>query len=474
MRARLAGLRGRVAVLATVTVAAVLATVGFAAVRSFEDRERDRLDESLAAPSAPEIARSLGGEPGPGGFAGPPGARGFGPGDQGGPGVRPGRGPGSSPDLGAEERYARVIGDGEVLAGLGAPEDLPTPEGPGLRTIEDPGGGSYRSLARPVRAGILLETGAGLGPLEERVASVRNRLLLIGAAGIGLTAIVAWWLAGLALAPLRRLREAAARVGSTEDLSRRISGGEPGTEVGELTGEMNAMLERLERSAAETQAALEATRRFAGDAGHELRTPMTSLLANAGALRRNPGIDPAERADALAEIEADAARTVRLLETLQVMARGDAAATLPREAVELTALVAAAVESASSRHPELDWRLDPAVNEAAIEGWPDGLRALVDNLLENAARHGGRQVRVSVTQAGTGLELAVDDDGPGIPAEERERVFGRFERGRGTTTAGSGLGLALVRQQAELHGGAAHVEEAVLGGARLVVSLPHG
>jgi two-component system, OmpR family, sensor histidine kinase PrrB len=243
--------------------------------------------------------------------------------------------------------------------------------------------------------------------------------------------------------------------------------------VSELAASINSMLGRLERSASETDAALEATRRFAGDAGHELRTPMTALQANPGTLRRNPDLSPSDRRAALAGAEREAERAARLLEMLQTLARGDAGAALPRESVDLPALTESAVEAARSRHPDVTWHLKAPRGELRVTGWPDGLRALVDNLLENAARHGrpGGEVRTELAANGAALVLTVDDDGAGVEASERERIFERFRRGNGARTDGSGLGLALVRQQARLHGGEVSISDSPLGGARFRVSL---
>jgi two-component system sensor histidine kinase PrrB len=262
-------------------------------------------------------------------------------------------------------------------------------------------------------------------------------------------------------------------VSTTRDLSTRLPAEDAPGEVAALTESINAMLGRLERSAVTTEDALEATQRFAADAGHELRTPMTALRANLGALRRNPDLAPAERQAALAEAEREVARAGRLLEALQTLARGDAGAALPLDRVELGSVAEAAVESARGRHPRIDWTLDAPAEELEVAGWPDGLRAVLDNLLENAARHGRPDGRVStsVQREGGAVAITVDDDGPGVHAGERELIFHRFARGAGAAEQGSGLGLALVRQQARLHEGDATVADSPLGGARFRVTV---
>lgn len=462
-------LRGRVAVVATATVAMVLLLVGAVAVASFADRERDRIDQQLTSRPAPELARALGaGAGGRGSVPEPPTDALGSPGsDQG--GADGGFGPQVLRPTG---EYVRLISDGEVVRSVDAPADLPVPDGPGLRTL-GAGGTSYRSLAREAGPGTLIEIGIDLDESDARIAELRDRLLLIGLAGVLLVAALSWWLADLALRPLGALRDEAGRVSGTDDLSKRVDPGKSPAEIEALTESINAMLGRLEDSAAETERALQATRRFAGDAGHELRTPMTALQANLGAVRRNPDLDPAEREAALAQMDADAARMMRMLETLQTLARGDSAAVLPREQVELTALAGSAVESARRRHPSIGWKLDVPSGEVAVEGWPDGLRAMTDNLLENAARHGreGGEVTVTLSRDRELVLMIVDDDGDGVPPDQRERIFDRFERGGSADADGSGLGLSLVRQQARLHGGEVTVGESPAGGARFRVSL---
>ena len=449
-------LRGRVALMATLALAAVLLLVGAGALTSFSDRERQRVDQSLENRPPRELARALATS---GGFPQrpdrPPPDDEFGP-----SALRP------------QGEYVRLTVNGETVRGVDVPEGLPVPDGPGLRTL-DAGGVEYRSLARTVAPGTLVETGVDLSEVQARIDELRNRLLLVGLAGVLLVAAVSWWLAGIALRPLARLGEAAGEVGGTEDLSRRIEAGSGVTEVETLTESINSMLARLEASSEETRKALDATRRFAGDAGHELRTPMTSLRANIGTMRRNPDIDAADYEAALEQMDLDSARMMRMLGTLQTLARGDAAAALPKQRVELTGLVGSAVGAARSRHPDITWKLDSPAAEIEMSGWADGLMSMLDNLLENAARHGSRGGEVTTTlSASQGrIELMVDDDGPGIEPDRREQLFERFERGDSGGREGTGLGLSLVRQQARLHGGDAVAEESPAGGARFRVTL---
>jgi signal transduction histidine kinase len=171
--------------------------------------------------------------------------------------------------------------------------------------------------------------------------------------------------------------------------------------------------------------------------------------------------------DALAEHR----RLVDLLDGLQALARGDAAAVAHGE-VDLAELAALSVEAAAARHPHVAWSSELPDGPVVVRGWEPGLRMLADNLVENAARHGrgpGGRVVVSV---GPGPTLVVDDDGPGVGAADRARIFEPFVRSNGAAAdavPGSGLGLALVAQQVRDHGASIEVADSPLGGARFSV-----
>ncbi|MEA2458954.1 MAG: two-component system, OmpR family, sensor histidine kinase PrrB, partial [Thermoleophilaceae bacterium] len=230
----------------------------------------------------------------------------------------------------------------------------------------------------------------------------------------------------------------------------------------------NAMLARLSRSAADRERAIEATRRFAADAGHELRTPMTSIQARLSALARHPDEPPERRTEMAEEALEQQRRAVTLLDGLQALARGDAAPAL--EPLDLADAVDAALAAARDRHASVRWTADVPDGAIAVDAWEPGLRALLDNLLENAARHGRTGGEVRVTLRGDDApELLVEDDGPGVPEADRTRIFEPFVRLQDHGD-GSGLGLALVAQQARHHGADIVVDSSPeLGGARFTV-----
>ncbi len=368
-------------------------------------------------------------------------------------------------------RRGRVIYDDLRSPGV------PVPEANGLSTVTDDGGEHWRVLVRTVRpkARGRLVVSTPLAPLDRRVSGLRRVVLVAELAGLLVLALVTRLLTARALSPLQGLRASAATVSTTRDLTTRVQTDGP-DEVDALADSLNEMLARLETSSAATEQALEAARRFTADAGHELRTPLTSIRANLAALRHEAGasaapasgataLGPAERARVLAELERDLVRLTALLDGLQALARGDAGA-VEHAPFALGDVADAAVADARRRHPSVDFAFADA-GELTVDGDETGVRAALDNLLSNAARHGSRRVRVSVTDTG----VRVDDDGPGIAPADRERVFERFARGAHATTPGSGLGLAIVAQQARLHGGRAYATDSPLGGAGLVLEL---
>ena len=277
--------------------------------------------------------------------------------------------------------------------------------------------------------------------------------------------LIVWWVVGRAIGPIERVRrQGAAR--RPDDLAPLPTAGLP-AEVRPLVGEMNGLLTRL-------SAAWDALTHFTADAAHELRSPLAALRLQAQSLQRAP--DDATRAIATERLLAGIDRATRLVEQLLALARQEGAARdAPRTPVDLVALAHAAADDA---RPEALRRavalaLD-APAPAMVQGQPEALAVLLRNLLDNALRHTpeGGQVRVQVVPAaqGAGPVLAVDDSGPGIAPEDRDRVLARFYRVPGTPGHGSGLGLAIVAAVAERHGARLHIDaSAALGGARIAV-----
>jgi two-component system sensor histidine kinase PrrB len=378
--------------------------------------------------------------------------------------------PGGEQLLAGSGSFVQVAVGDRVLDRRGdVPIEPPAvPVADGYRTVEIDGA-PWRSLTvSGGPANVRFEVLSTLEPVEDRVAAIRRLVIVLGLGALALTGLAAWGFTTLAVRPLGRLQAGAARVSGAEDLHTPLPAEGP-DEVRSLAGALNAMLARLQASSA-------ATRRFAADAGHELRTPLTGLRANLDALERNPDLPAAQRAALLRETLAEQERIVHLLEGLQALARGEAAESLPREDVELADLVDAAVYAARRRHPAVEFELDDRIDDATLRGWANGIRLLVDNLLDNAALHGrpGGRVRVGLERDDGELVVRVEDDGPGIPADERERVLEPFARGNGAAAPGTGLGLAIVAQQVALHDGDLRVGKSeALGGLAIEGRFPH-
>jgi signal transduction histidine kinase len=367
---------------------------------------------------------------------------------------------------------------GQVAYTTGEPPPRTTRQLPlGLHTIHV-AAGNYRTYAERLKGEALgglarIEVASRLAPTERRERVLRNRLLALGAGMLLLVAIGVWLAADVVLRPLRRLRQATASIAGDADLDRRVPADDGPAELRSLAASFDAMLARLRRSAEDRTRALDATRRFAADAGHELRTPLTSVQATLSTLARHPELDGPRRTEMAEEALAEQRRLVALLDGLQALARGDAA---PGEAtdVELADLIDTALSALTAQYPATNFTTALPEQPVVVCGWEPGLRLLVDNLIANAARHGraGGRVHVALSaagEAGAGPVLEVEDDGPGIPIAERARVFEPFARLAGVEHPGSGLGLALVAQQARQHGAEVEIGDASIGGARFTV-----
>ena len=463
-------LRGSVAATVIVAVALTLALVLLIVVSTFAANEREGVDRDLLARADATLAAAKGPPPRRGQRQPPPVATSL------------ARRVEQSVAQGGES--ARLIDGGGVFDTFGAavPQaGFPAPRGTGEIQTVTVGGVRYRAVAFGVDARVdaggrrtmRLEIAKPLAEAEQSIADLRRRVLLAGIGGLVLATVAAVLLGRLALRALERLRERIAIVRDPELPDARLARGGP-AEVDDVAATVNEMLDRIAASGAARTAALEASRRFAADAGHELRTPLTAIAANIATLRAHPELGAAERAPILAALADDEARLTALLDALQALARADAAEAVPREPVDVAGLADAAVLAARRRHPGCKISLAAPPDDAAtVLGWGDGLRLAIDNLIQNALVHGGgRPVAVTVAVApDAAVSVTVDDAGPGIPPEEREAVRGRFVRGATAKGPGSGLGLALVAQQADLHGGTLAIGAAPAGGARVRLRL---
>lgn len=362
--------------------------------------------------------------------------------------------------------YAVRQGD-EVLTGYA---DLPR-----LDPIDDdaPRFGDGRYLGRPVRMVIRTRRLPGVRrtltvqvaeTLDARAADVRRLLLALialEAALIALAAVLLPLSVRWGFRPVTRLRVELDRRAAS-DLTPLPLEHVP-AEMRDLVGALNALMERL-------GGAIGAMRRFTGDASHQMRTPLTILRTHVAALRSAlPG--SMEAWQSIEDIDAGSVRLSRLITQLLALARADNAVAdeTALENVDLAALSAAAisdhVEAAAAAGVSLTCSGEPREARTA----PVLAMELLSNLIDNAVRHGGAggSVRVIVEE---GPVIAVEDDGPGIPAGERERAFERFTSIRSRDVGGSGLGLSIARALADTIGASVTLESGRSGrGLRAVV-----
>jgi two-component system, OmpR family, sensor histidine kinase PrrB len=334
------------------------------------------------------------------------------------------------------------------------------------------GGKLWRLVVAHLPIGVIVEVGALAQSISDRAARLRTVVIWTGVVGLLVVLLGTVITSRVALRPLTALARKAAGVRGTDDLEvRLLVPGQP-REVAVLAEELDRMLSRLEEAVAAREAALLAARRFAADAGHELRTPLQSVRANLD-IASTKGANTEQRRLALETAASQSERLNRLVDGLQTLARGESGFVAPAADVDLGDIADAAMFAARARHPELVIDSDLPASGPIVHGDADGLWRVVENLLENAARHGrpGGHVRLRVAANGAGAEIVVEDDGPGIPSAERERVIRRFARGRGATAAGSGLGLAIVDAEARRHGGDLTLSASELGGLLAIVTI---
>ncbi|WP_426749742.1 ATP-binding protein [Myxococcus sp. Y35] len=301
-----------------------------------------------------------------------------------------------------------------------------------------------------------------LGPSPERAIEFLAPETTVLLAVLGLAVLALTW-------PLYRHVTRLAATASTfgqGDFQARAEARAP-EPIGHLARTFNDMAERIQRMSQEQQASLQAI-------SHELRTPISRLHFALHLARETP--DVATLHAQLADMEKDVGELDQLTEELLTFTRLHRdAPPLERERVDLTAMVTELFHQLSVFSPNLRLQLH-ATGTVEAEGSARYLRRAIGNLIRNAQRHARSEVRVHVSRDEQRCTVAVDDDGPGIPPSERERLFLPFTRlddSRNRKTGGHGLGLAITHRIMQAHQGQAWVTEAPLGGARVALSWPH-
>ncbi|BCZ22959.1 HAMP domain-containing sensor histidine kinase [Mycobacterium senriense] len=325
-----------------------------------------------------------------------------------------------------------------------------------------------RTLEVPTPQPATVAVGATYDDTIAQTNNLHRRVILICALSIGAAAVFAWLLAAFAVRPFKRLAQQARSIDADERPQVAVRGASEAVEIAEA---MRGMLQRIWTEQDRTKDALASARDFAAVSSHELRTPLTAMRTNLEVLSTLDMPDE-QRKEVLGDVIRTQSRIEATLTALERLAQGELSTSDDHVPVDITELLDRAAHDAARIYPGVDVSLVPSPT-CIIVGLPAGLRLTVDNAIANAVKHGGAtQVQLSAVSSRAGVEIAIDDNGTGVPEDERRVVFDRFSRGSTASHSGSGLGLALVAQQAALHGGTAALESSPLGGARLVVRLP--
>jgi signal transduction histidine kinase len=264
----------------------------------------------------------------------------------------------------------------------------------------------------------------------------------------------------VALRPLNRLNEVAGAVAAGHLEARLPAGGDP---------DLEPLAASFNRTVAELQHRVTADARFAADVGHELRTPLMTMLNSLQLIKNRESRLPAEVREALDLLSGDLLRFRTLVVDLLEISRHDAGEDLVLAQAEIGQLVRLAADGALQRTVT---RVDDSAVGLVLAVDRRRLERSIVNLVVNAETHGGGCVLVQVRKVGPVVRIEVDDAGPGVPEERRPVVFDRFARGAYVDSPGVGLGLAIVQRHVAAHGGTVLVESRPEGGARFVIELP--
>jgi two-component system OmpR family sensor kinase len=386
--------------------------------------------------------------------------------------------PGQSPSTNRPELFGTTAPDNGESAAEQALENRASgrlrsaPIGYSTLTLADVG--QLRLLKRRLQVSggraITIGVGEPLAGVAQAQRGVARAFILAGFLALGGALLAAYVVGSRVSRPLRKMASVAARV-DAGDLHHRIHDpGGQGDEVKVLADAFNHMLDRL-------AGAFAGQRAFVADASHELRTPLTVIRGQLEVLsaQDHPSSEEVRRVERL--VQAEIARISRLVEDLLLLARTEQAELLRIEPIDLSGYVRELWDGVSllaNRRFELG-----EVPEGTLSADPDAIAQALRNLIANAIEHtaapGGLVRLLVIPLAGERVCFVVEDDGPGIPVEQREHVFDRFHRtdpARDRASGGTGLGLAIVRAIVDAHGGSASVEEPLAAGARMVLELP--
>jgi signal transduction histidine kinase len=340
----------------------------------------------------------------------------------------------------------------------------------GFTTIDAVDVGGLRVYVRRVTRGshtLLLGVGEPLGSVVRAQHGVARTFLLAGLFALLAAVATGYLVASRVARPLRRMADTATEV-NAGDISHRIGETKGSEEIEILAESFDHMLDRLDDAFARQRA-------FVSDASHELRTPLTVVRGQLEVLARQPNVSHDDVVRVTRLVSAETERMERLVDDLLMLAKTEEGSPLDRREIELRDYVHD-VFDAVSLTADRDFELGP-VSDVTIQADPDRLAQVIHNLAQNAVAHTpeGGLVRISAAANGRYVRFAVEDNGPGIPPDQRGRIFDRFHRtdiSRARATGGSGLGLAIARALVQAHGGRIRAGESPEGGARLEFDLP--
>jgi two-component system sensor histidine kinase MprB len=388
--------------------------------------------------------------------------------------------PGIPASAGGPAQYVQLVYPGGAHTGLGGltlpvnTHVLRVSNQQGTAFISDVwvGANHLRMLTMPVLATdqqvpAALELARPLNSADNILSDLRLVLTLLLLGGVALAAILGRMASRRVLAPLAEVADVAQEIGETDDLTKRLKV-HADDEVGQLATNFNSMLDRLETSRDALDESVRAQRQLVADASHELRTPVTSLRTNIEVLLVGGELDPEDRRRLLADVVEQSEELTALVGDLIELARGDQPGP-ETDDVRLDGVAAESLARARRNAPGIHF--DATLAPTVVDGVPERLARAINNLLDNAARHSPAGGTVELQVGPNGVE--VRDHGTGVDPDDLPYVFDRFFRGTNSRgLQGSGLGLSIVRQVAEQHGGSASVTNAVDGGAIFTLHLP--
>lgn len=377
-------------------------------------------------------------------------------------------GPGGKGIDALDDEILQIIGaDGSVRA---ASEDareklgstpLPVDDDPQTTTVD---GETVLVVSEDIERDQTLVLAVSMEDDAETLATVATLLAIALPLLLLLVAVTTWSVVGRALRPVELIREEVDGI-TAERLHQRVPVPETADEIAALATTMNGMLDRLD-------AAATAQRRFVSDASHELRSPLATIRQHAELAQAHPDVTSiGELAEVVSE---EGLRLQGIVESLLLLARLDEGASTHDEAVDLDDIALGEVRRLRAAGIDVD---GSGIHAARVHGDPRLLGQLVRNLADNAVRHSRGRVAIGVTPSDGYVFVTIEDDGTGVPTEERERIFERFVRldeARSRDAGGSGLGLAIARGIAASGHGTLTVDDSRWGGARFVLTLPLG